>query len=434
MIATSFYAYHHDPVARSLVGIMTDFTIGRGFTLHTDNPKAQLLWNAFSAANDLHTQVEHASQEISAYGEIMWWWLPQNNARISFNPVAGEKIPKAILPRIRLIDPSNIAEIITVPEDPIKGVIAYVWLAPTQYQMWTKDNQPSTKFIYTQIPAEQIMHYRVNAMSNEKRGRSDYFPALGYMKRLRDSVNYSVIAQQKAAAWCIDTTVRGNDAYIQPYIDEQRALGPIPPAGSEFVHTEASKREYLSNQAGRTGESPTFDWCLNMACMAAGVPVSYLGTHLSGGSTRASALVSTEPVAKKFERRRLVYDRMLRGMFDRLMRMFGIDAECEIIFPELITQDRSAKLKDLSMAQRNGWISPSRAAEIAAKEFDIKDFDYDQEIVKIKSEDDELGISLTPGQTNPLTTPAKTGQTSDVKASGLPSDEKKNIKNNLRQL
>ena len=431
MIAKSFFAYHHDPVARDIVNIIVDFTIGRGFQLHTEDPRAQLLWNAFSAANDLHTQFEHAAQELSIYGEIMWWWLPDNQARISFQPVVGEKVPRAILPRLRLIDPSNIAEIITIPEDPIRGVLYYVWMAPTQYQMWTRDNQPTNKFIYSQIPAEQIMHFRVNSVSNEKRGRSDYFPALGYMKRLRDSVNYSIVAQQKAAAWCIDTTIQGNQEDITAYIQDQQSQGQIPTAGSEFVHTEAIKREYLSNAAGRTGESPAFNWCLNMICMAAGIPISYLGTHLSGGSTRASALVSTEPVAKRFERRRLVYDRMIRSIFNGLMRRFGMEADCEIVFPELITQDRSAKLRDLLQAQNASWLSHRRCSEIAAKELDVKDFDYDVEQQEIIKDDKTLGI--TPGQMNPLTAPGQGGQTKGVQ-SGLPSADKKAIKDNLRTL
>ena len=431
MIATSFYAYHHDPVARDIVNINVDFTLGRGFQLHTDNPKAQLLWDAFSAANELHTQFEHAAAELSIYGEIMWWELPNNNARISFDPFAGEMIPKAILPRIRLIDPSNIAEIITVPEDPIRGVLYYVWMAPTQYQMYTRDKQPSNKFIYTQIPAEQIMHFKVNSVSNEKRGRSDFFPALGYMKRLRDSVNYSIVAQQKAAAWCIDPTIQGNQEDINNYINDQQSLGQVPTAGSEFVHTEAIKREYLSNQAGRTGESPAFNWCLNMICMSSGIPISYLGTHLSGGQTRASALVSTEPVAKRFERRRLVYDRMLRAIFNRLMRRFDIVADCEIIFPELITQDRSAKLKDLLVAQNANWLSHETCAEIAAKELDVKNFDYKTEQADILKDDKTFGID--PSQTNPLTAPADGGQTKAVQASGVPSDKKKAIKDSLRK-
>jgi hypothetical protein len=432
MIASCFFAYHHDPIARDIVSIIVDFTMGRGFTLHTDNKAAQALWNAFAEANDFHRQMDYFSTELSIYGEGMWWWLPNNQTRISFNPGQGEKIPKGLIPRIRLIDPSNIAEIITVPED-IWQPLYYVWLAPTQTQMYTRDNQPSSKFIYTQIPAGQIIHEKINSVSNEKRGRSDYFPALGYMKRLRDGVNYALVGQQKAAAWCIDTTIKGNDADIQQYVSDQQGLGQLPAAGSEFVHTEAITRTYLSNSAtSKGGESPVFSWCLNMICMAAGVPMSYLGTHLSGGTNRASALVSTEPVAKRFERRRLVYDRTVKRIFKELMEKFGIEADCEIMFPELITQDRSAKLNDLLKAQNASWISHRRASETAAKELDIKDFNYKAEQAEVLADDKALGIS--PGMMNPLTAPGSDGQTGSTKQSALTSPEKNDIKKNLGTL
>lgn len=435
MISACFFAYHHDPVARDVVSIITDFTIGRGFQLHAngkDEEKAQILWDAFSKVNDIPSQFDYAGAELAIYGEVMWWKLPHHNTRISFDPFQGEKIPHGLIPRIRLIDPSNIAEIITVPEDIIKGVISYVWLAPTQYQMYSDGQQPSAKFIYTQIPADQIAHYKINSVSNEKRGRSDYFPALGYMKRLRDGVNYALVAQQKAAAWCIDTTIKGNDQDISDYMSDQRALGPIPPAGSEFVHTEAITRQYLSNSAtNKGGDAPTFNWCMNMIGMSAGIPLSYFGTHLSGAGTRANALVSTEPVAKKFERRRNVYDRMLRTMFADLMRQFGLNADCEIIFPELITQDRTAVLRDLSLSEMNGWISKQTAAERAAKEFDLKDYDYLAEQAKVKA--DPPMPTANPEATNPLTTPGKNGQTQ--KSNGaMTGPEKTQVKNNMRQL
>lgn len=430
MISTCFFAYHHDPVARDVVSIITDFTMGRGFQLVAKDPRHQVLWDAFAEVNRIHEQLDHAASELSIYGEIMFWWLPGNETRISFNPVAGEKVPRGILPRVRLLDPSNIAEIITVPED-IWTPLYYVWLAPTQYQMYTRDNQPSAKFIYTQLPAKQIEHFKINSVSNEKRGRSDYFPALGYMKRLRDSVNYSLVAQQKAAAWCVDTTIKGNDSDLDQYIQAQQALGPIPPAGSEFVHTEAIEREYLSNSAtGKSSDSPTFNWCLNMICMSSGIPLSYLGTHLSGGNTRASALVSTEPVAKRFERRRNVYNRIIRSLFDGLLSRFGMHGECDIIFPELITQDRSAKLRDLMLAQNSGWIAKSRAAALAAKEFDIQEYDYKQEREEMSNEGD---VEASPTSTNPLTSPG--GAVQDQKSSGtVTGPEKKKIKDNLGRL
>ena len=440
MISACFYAFHHDPAAKAVVSILCDFTMGRGFQLHADNPAGQALWNAFVDVNNFHEQMDYCAMEMSVYGEAMWWWLPNNLARISFRPQPGEIVPHGIIPRVRLIDPSNIAEIITIPEDMVQGVLYYVWLAATQYQMYTRDNQPSSKFIYNQIPADQIMHTKINSVSNEKRGRSDYFPALGYMKRLRDGVNYSLVAQQKAAAWCIDTTIDGDvadiESYIQYQMDQERHQG-IHTAGSEFVHTGAVKREYLANEStAKGGDSPVFSWCLNMVAMCTGIPISYLGTHLSGGSTRASAITSTEPVSKRFERRQLVYDRMIRRIFNRVMKTFGINSDCQIIFPELITQDRSALLKDLSLAQQSYWIAPSRAAEIANKEFDTKDFNYDKEMQQIKDDEDALGLSaLFPGPTtNPLTAPPAAKQNDGVKSSAITSPEKTQIKKNMRNL
>lgn len=435
MISACFFAYHHDPVARATVSIMIDFTLGRGFKLQAEKPAAQALWNAFVEANRFHEQMDHCAIETSIYGENMWWWLPSHDARISFNPVAGEKIPKALIPRIRLIDPSNIAEIITVPEDIMMGVLYYVWLAPTQYQMYTRDNQPSSKFIYTQIPADQIVHNKINSVSNEKRGRSDYFPALGYMKRLRDGIDYALVGQQKAAAWCIDTTVEGDDTDFDDYIQSQKALGSIPTAGSEFVHTAAIKREYLSNSATRAGgDPPVFTWSLSMAAMAAGIPISYYGTHLQGGSSRASALVSVEPVTKRFERRQLFYERTIRKIFDQLMEKFGMESACEVIFPELITNDRSAMLRDLSLAQNNSWISHERAANIAAKELDADNFNYQKELDDIKRDDETLGLSPSMTVQSPLTTPGKAQQTGGDNKGALTGTEKKSIKDNASKI
>ena len=423
MHASSFYAYHHDPIARAVTNIISDFTLGRGFRVDSKDSKALLLWNAFAKINNIEQMMEHISQELTIYGETMLYWLPNNQTHIMFNLRQGDFIPKGILPRVRVIDPSNIYEIITAPED-IYNVIAYQWLAPTQYQIFSTSKAPTSKFIFQQLPADQIDHFKINSVSNEKRGRSDYFPSLGYMKRLRDSINYSVISMQKAAAWSIDTTIEGNDDDIAAYIESQSA-STIAPAGSEFVHTAAVKREYLSNSAVSKGMGDTtFNWCLNMICASTGIPVGYLGTHLQGGSTRASALVATEPVAKKLEKRQKVYERILQKMWDRLMETFGITADCEITFPELITQDRSKKIQDVAFAETGRYIAHERAAEMIAKELDISNFDYQAEQKTIQGE----GSSITPEvDFSPLTMPPTISP-----ASAISGDEKKAIKDNER--
>lgn len=420
MHSAAFYAFHHDPVAKGVTNIFKDFTLGRGYTINSSNTKAMIIWKAFEAANELDTLLDFLADELTTYGEVMLWFLPSLQSSIVFNPRPGETVPRGLIPRVRLIDPSAIVEVVTQPED-VSRVLFYQWLAPTQYQNWTDGKAPVSKFIFQQIPGDQVEHLRLNSVSNEKRGRSDFFPALGYMKRLRDTVDYSVITMQKNAAWAIDTEIDGSQEDIDGYIDSQRALGTIAPAGSEFVHSSAVKRTYLNNASTSSGLNDTpFAWCLSMVSVSTGIPVSYLGTHLSGGTTKASALVATEPVAKRFEKRRALYEKVIRKMWDRLMKQFGIHAECEVTFPELITQDRTAKLRDIDLAEVKGIISRERAAEMTAKELDITNYNFQAEQEKIQKE--QSAFAPTPGQLSPLTAPPA------APLSGVPGTERTDAK------
>lgn len=413
-----FYAQNHDPIIRAYVNLMRDFTLGRGFRVdfHHKNEKkalmAKALWEAFDEVNDLHEQFDYVARETCTYGEIMQWWLPNNQSKIEWQLRPGQESARVPIPRVRLIDPSAIWEIVTYPED-ISRVLYYQWVAPTQYQTYTgmdKGSQvSSTKFIFQQIPADQVLHFKINCVNNEKRGRSDFFPVLGYAKRLRDAVNYKVVGELKNAAWQMDTEVQGNQDDLNSYIASMEALGPIPPAGSEFVHTNKIKRQYLAMANGKAGASQTFEWCFSMIAAGLGVPTSYFGTHLSGGQTRASAIVATEPVAKKFQQRQLMYERMLKRMWKKLISTMNLselsDVDMEITFPTIIEQDSAKQIETIVMAQTSGYISKERAANMVAKELDISEFDFMQESIDIEREG-----SVAPEQVNPLTTPSTTPQ------------------------
>lgn len=432
MHTQSYYAYNHDPVANSAVNIIRDFVIGRGFRVdckcidESQQEYATALWRSFEEVNDLHRRMDDFCKELSVYGEQFVWWLPNNETKISYQVRPGQEPPKGLIPRIRLIDPSVIWDYATMPED-IERVLFYQWIAPTQYQMFTGnlDGQPVPvlKYIYQQIPAEEVDHFKINSVSNEKRGRSDLFPVLGYLKRLRDSVNYSIIGLQKATAWAIDTVVDGNQTDIDNYIQSQQEIGTIAPAGSEFVHSKKIERKYLSNEsAGRGGNSNAFDWALSMVATGLGIPLSYFATHLSHQQTRASAVVSAQPVDKKFEGRRIVLEKALQKMAARLFKQFGIEADIEVTFPELISQDRSAKLKDLALAEAQGWISKRRSAEIAAKEFDITTYEYEEELEEIKKEQSD-GMYDIPVPLSPLTAPGLQNPSQGAATGGAPQDK-----------
>ena len=396
MHSAAFYAYNHDPIARAAVAIIRDFTLGRGWRADCKDPIALAVWKAFEEVNDLYNMMDSLAIETSVYGENMIWWLPNHDTKIGYELKGNQQVPKGTIPRVRMIDPSCIWEIVTYPED-ITRVLYYQWVAPTQYQMYTAKGVPGSKFIHQQIPAGEVMHFKLNSVSNEKRGRSDLFPVLGYLKRLRDSVNYSVIGMQKNMAWSVDTSIDGGQPDIDAYVAAQQALGTIPPAGSEFVHSKKVERKYLSNEGGRGATTaPTFEWCLSMIAAGTGIPVSYFGTHLSGGQTRASALVATEPVTKKFEKRRLFFEQILQKMAKRLFEQFGLkNVEIEFTFPELVGQDSSGKIKNIIAAEMQGYISKERAASMVAKELDITEFDAKEEEKKIQEEKPSLSLAST---------------------------------------
>lgn len=425
MHGLAFYAYHHDPIAKFIVDTTRDFVLGRGFRIDIDDPKALALWRVFEEAIDFETLVDQITTEIAIYGEVMIWKLPKNETKISYQLQPGQEPPKGVMPRFRLIDPSVIWEIVTYPED-ITRVLYYQWVAPTQYQIYTGSDKgrpvPSTKFIFQQIPSDEVLHFKINSVSNEKRGRSDLFPVLGYLKRLRDSVNYSVIGMQKASAWSIDTKVEGSQSDVDNYTAAINAMGEVAPPGSEFVHTAKITREYLSNGAtskGIGGQGSAFDWCLNMIAIGSRYPTSYFGTHQIGGGTRAGALVATEPVAKFLEARQKLISRIIKAIGKKMFADFGMNPNIEVTFPEIAVQDRSAKIKDVVLAETQGYISHERAATITAKELDIDEYEYEEEMTAVASNPSTPLDPVLPEDDEP--------GPSDAKPSGVSNDQRRQL-------
>lgn len=432
MHSECFYAYHNDPIAKAIISITRDFVIGTGFEVQCDTSDRQgqiamAIWKSFEQVNDLQQQMNDCCLELGIYGENLLWWLPNNQTKIVYQLSPGDEIPTAIIPRVRLLDPSNMIEIVTYPED-ITRKLFYVWLTPTQYQIYTHSDpnskappQPTLKFIYQQIPADQILHLTVNKVSNEKRGRSDLFPVLSYLKRLRDSVNYSIIALQKVSAWAMDTEIKGNQADIDAYVQAQAQLPTIPFAGSEFVHSDSITRKYLGNTSAGGNVSDAYLYCLSLICAGVQIPFNYLGTHLSSGTTRASALVATEPVAKKMENRREVIKRTIQDLWRRLMKEAGLAIiDCSVVFPEIITQDRSQKLQDLALGEQQGWWSKKRSATIAAKEMGMTDYDFNSEQENVKAE--------MPSMPSPLSSPSLQSAKDQPGSNAMTSQDKKGVK------
>lgn len=401
------YEYNHNPLARAVVHITRDFVLGRGYRIDSDDPKALALWRAFEKVNKLEELMEAVVKEGSKDGETMIWWLPNQEVSIGYKDAPGQEPQKGIIPRIRLLDPSTCWEIVTMPED-ITRVLFYWFVFPTQYQIKTGtlagSQVPTSKFITQQLPDEDVMHFKYNVNHNEKRGRSDLFPVLGYLKWVKDYINYKLIAMKKQAAWTEDISVEGSQADVDNLATALASLGEFEPAGSRFLHTNKITRTYLNTSNNAGGQDEGVMHGIDMIAAGTQIPVSYFGLSKSAGQTRASALVGTEPVAKKFERRQQEVRRILDCIWRKFQDKHGVyGSECTITFPEIISQDRSGKLKDIKMCEDSGYIARETAAQLAAKELDVDNYDYQKELEKIQS---EQSPPIMPTLISPLTSPA----------------------------
>ena len=467
MHAKAFEMWNHNPVAHQIIKITTYFVLGRGFKVKFKNAKAQERWDLFVEKNDFNNRIKVWCDQESRDGELM--------IRVFKDPLGktGDIL-------IRAVDPSTVWEIVTDPDD-IEKVYYYHQQYPTAYQVFYSNNMinlPSTQYVVKQIPAHEMLHYKLNCNSNEKRGRSDLFPVMTWLKRLKDFYTARVIRaiMQSCVVW--KTVIKGDQVDIDAYITK---YGTNPPkAGSLHVENESSTTSPMIVDIKAADARDDGDALLNLISVGVGIPKEYLG--LGDRSTRATALVASEPGYKKFQDRQEHFKKIItdiakivtsEGMranvipstekvmpenvgpkiieavkgkdFYTAMKLLwalisvgqtiGVDQTFEVVIPEIIIDNRSEKIKDLTMMQVNEWISKETAAVIAAKEMHIENFDYAEEKAKVAKDlaagdpysQYEPEMSPTGGvKYTPAVSPSK-------QQSGLPGAEKNDIKQVSKQ-
>ncbi|MGH7744614.1 MAG: HNH endonuclease [Candidatus Dormibacteria bacterium] len=193
---------------------------------------------------------------------------------------------------------------------------AGVFTHNSQYQMYTAPGVPSVKYILRQIPAGQILHEKLNVSKYEKRGRSDLFSVLGWLKRYKDLMNARVIKGQLEAAFCWDVEVdAGGGSVAQTSISLPDPYKP----GSTFLHNKSLKLTAVGSQIRGNDQAPDLAALLNLIAVGFGIPKEFLG-EFSRGAGRGGTLVATEPGAKRFERRQRLIENLCHKIANRVLQ------------------------------------------------------------------------------------------------------------------
>jgi hypothetical protein len=378
MHAKAFEAYNHNPVAKALVDMKAAFIIGGGVMVKCADELAQDVADEFIERERLNERLH------------TWCRMRIVNGELFIQP--AEVKPGYL--GVRSVDPSTVWEIVTNPRD-IAEVYGYWVQYSTQYQIKTEKaaggSAPVSEYVIELLPPDAVLHLVANVQENEKRGRSDLYPVLGWLKWLKDFYQYKVVRAVGEAAWLWDHKVKGDDTDVRR-IAEQFTTWPQP--GSEYFHNEAEERTLVAFNGAAAGQrSPIGDEILNLVCVGMGIPKEYMG--IGDASTRANAITATEPAAKVFQTEQKRFEGLLRDILRRVLSTAqqagrlaaGADLSFEVVFPEIAPENKKEKVELLDQARRMGVFTKERVASMVAKELDVTDYDYEKEQTDIAAEE-----------------------------------------------
>ena len=385
--AKCFEASTHAGIGKKAVNAMVQFPVGRGVRWDVEDDQAREVWERFWKGNNMRRRFRSIMRDLSIFGEQMLRYFPA--------PRGDDR-----LLIIRQIDPATVYEIVTDQED-VETVFFYHQQFQTRMELYSppvSNRAPTgrtesgvTRYIIRQIDAGEIDHWKVHTVSGEARGRSDLFPVLGDLKRIRDLLTSKVVQSDIGNRVMAILKANGTGADLQRVLNTIFPNGQPPAPGTIVALNDATELTPFQYSSGREVRADfTYDELVDSICAGLEIARPYLGLAPAqgGGTTQAAALTNVEPSVKAFEERQDVGDEMLHEMFDRVMRAAGITktVEREFIFPTIVKEDRSKLLEDLEMAEGNDWLSKRSAATQAAAQFDRTDYDFDEEQDQIVEE------------------------------------------------
>ena len=391
--AKSYYAWTHDPAVRFALELISDFTLGRSFSIIAASKKVQPVidefvnrellpqsqqsvtpWGPGRITNRLHDM----ATSIWRDGELFLRKFSLGDGRI----------------KVRSLPAETIWEVITDSEDSLE-VFWYVQRYQSRVVLFAPANLPQaqTRWVERTIPRDEMIHVLINAKESDARGRGDPFASLGWAKRLRDYFDAMIQKQFAGAAYQWWYQVAGG------ITDLQRIASAVIPTskprpGSYFLTNDAVKVESVGSnvRAGVSGEGTAYDALLNHVALAFGLNKSYFG--VDSHANRATALVATEPTAKHLETRQDLIIAFLTKLIGDVITeaaKYGLvpqgeDLSFKVQLPSIIKADATTRGTMIRQGEGMAYWSKQTAAENFAAEAEIDDYDFDGEQQKIQAE------------------------------------------------
>jgi hypothetical protein len=392
-LAKSYYAWTHDPAIRFALELISDFVLGRSFSIIAESDKVQAIIDEFQNRELL----PQSQQSISPWGpgrvsnrlhDMATSLWRDGDLFIRKFPLGDGRM------KVRTLPAESIWETITDAEDPL-DVYFYVQRYQTRVVLMAPADLPQThsRWVERWVQRDQMVHTIINAKESDARGRGDPFPSLGWAKRLRDFFDALIQKQYAQAAYQWWIKVNGGMADVQR-LATTAIPSSKPQPGSYMMTNDAVEVAPLASnvRAGVSGEGSAYDALINHVALSFGLNKSYFG--VDSRANRATALVATEPTAKHLETRQDLIIAFLTKLIGDVITealKYGLippkeDLSFRVKLPSIIKADSNTRGEMIRKAEGMAYISKQTAAEEYMGEAEVPDYDFDDEQTKIQAE------------------------------------------------
>jgi len=371
--AKSLAAFRRDPFCKQGIHIRNDFVFGRGVDVIASNERVQGIIDEFDARHKMRKTLKAWGISTGIKGEVFIRLLRNGTGYLT-----ALKVPA-----------QSIWEIWTQAEN-TNAPIAYIQRYTTRYQLYNPDTM---HYISREIPATDMLHFKINAEDDEIRGRGDAYANLGWHARLLKFWNATIQKEAAAAAYQFDVTLKNaTQTQVDSYAKGSIPDGEPEPGGS-FVHNDDVTIQVLAPKSGApSANGSASDGITNVLAVGYGFTKEYFG--ISGNRTKGGVLVASEPSAKAFEERQDDWSQFLDDLYREVIAeaiRFGllpadVDQTFKVRFPSIIKSDAVARVELLQVGRENGYISAESAGPVWASEVEIEDYDFEDEQALIEAE------------------------------------------------
>lgn len=408
-VAKSFEAWERNPIAASGIEYKVTYILGKGLGYSTEHPKVKEKLDEFWKINNMPISHIEIVRSLFVDGEVFLHF------------------PKTRLGQIPIMVPIDAPEITYITRDPenFRKIVYYHRSYEMPKYPDVDDNAPAASIIYEKreenIPAEDVIHFKIGSLSNLSRGRGHLYRILEYLDeytawlKIRKALNKA----KSAFSWIFKLSTDNQTSIdlwqsklndFAKYDKDGNLLDAIP-TGQPMVIGKSMDVKAESPTIGAGGAAEDGRQIKLMAAVGMRLPEFMLsdGENANLATTQSQEAPMVRCMEADQEMVRLffiqIFDKVLDMMIESgdleetyIIKTTKDDGNVEeiekptrelydLIFPEIATSDVSELADPLEKMINSKVLSRETACTLLG-------YDWKQEKEKIKNEEQQGFVSV----------------------------------------